>query len=92
MATQVREETVSDTQAHAAPGHTTTIIERRSGGSTMTAVILLLALIVAGYFGLQYLQQGQVRTDAIAGAADQVGDAAQQVGDAAQDAAQRVGR
>ncbi|MDM7955334.1 hypothetical protein [Blastomonas sp.] len=87
-----RTETVV-TEQPAAPTHThTTVIERRSGGgSGLMMALALLVLVVGGLIAWQFLQQGEVRTDAVAGAANQVGDAAQQVGDAAQDAAQKIG-
>lgn len=70
----------------------TTVVERRSGGgSGLMMAILLLILVVGGFFAWQFLQQGEVRTDAVAGAANEVGAAAQKVGDAAQDAAQKIG-
>lgn len=86
--TVVTEEPVATapTQTH------TTVIERKSGGgSGMMMAIMLLILVVGGFFAWQFMQQGEVRTDAVAGAAGKVGDAAQQVGDAAQDAAQKIG-
>lgn len=78
----------------AAPVHThTTVVERSSGGggSGLMMALLLLVLVVGGYFAYQFMQQGEVRTDAVAGAASEVGDAAQQVGNAAQEAAQKIG-
>lgn len=78
----------------AAPAQThTTVIERSSGGggSGLMMALVLLVLVVGGYFAYQFMQQGEVRTDAVAGAAAEVGDAAQQVGDAAQEAAQKIG-
>lgn len=89
-----RTETVVTEQPTAqAPAQThTTVIERRSGGgSGLMMAIVLLVLVVGGFFAWQFMKQGEVRTDAVAGAANQVGDAAQQVGDAAQDAAQKIG-
>lgn len=83
------------TEQPAAPAPTqthTTVIERRSGGgSGIMMALLLLVLVVGGFFAWQFMQQGEIQTDAVAGAAGKVGDAAQQVGDAAQDAAQKIG-
>ena len=83
--------TVTDRPVEPVQTHTT-VVERRSGsGSGLMMAILLLILVVGGFFAWQFLQQGEVRTDAVAGAANEVGAAAQKVGDAAQDAAQKIG-
>lgn len=83
--------TVTDRPVEPVQTHTT-VVERRSGdGSGLMMAILLLILVVGGFFAWQFLQQGEVRTDAVAGAANEVGTAAQKVGDAAQDAAQKIG-
>jgi uncharacterized protein HemX len=88
-----RETTTTVTDGPAEPVHThTTVVERRSGGgSGLMMALLLLVVLVGGFIAWQFVQQGEVRTDAVAGAANQVGEAAQQVGDAAQDAAQKIG-
>ncbi|WAC23281.1 hypothetical protein [Blastomonas sp. SL216] len=88
-----RETTTTVTERPVEPVHThTTVIERKSGGgSGIMMALLLLIVVVGGFFAWQFLQQGEVRTDAVAGAANEVGDAAQKVGDAAQDAAQKIG-
>lgn len=80
----------------AAPVHThTTVIERDTGGGRsgpgLMTLVLLAVLIVGAFFAFQFMKQGEVRTDAVAGAAGEVGAAAQKVGDAAQDAAQKIG-
>ncbi|WP_373487802.1 hypothetical protein [Blastomonas sp.] len=79
----------------AAPVQThTTVIERESsrGGPGIMTILLLVVLAVGAFFAFQFMQQGEVRTDAVAGAAGEVGEAAQKVGDAAQDAAQNLGQ
>lgn len=83
--------TVTDRPVEPVQTHTT-VVERRSGGSGLMMAILLLIVVVGGFFAWQFLQQGEVRTDAVAGAANEVGEAAQKVGDAAQDAAQKIGQ
>ncbi len=92
MAEPIQDETIV-TEHAAAPVQThTTVIERSSGGgSGIKMALLLLVLVVGGFFAYQFMKQGEVRTDAVSGAAAEVGDAAQQVGDAAQDAAQKIG-
>ncbi|WP_439491523.1 hypothetical protein [Blastomonas fulva] len=73
-----------------APAQThTTVIESRSGGGS--GIMMALVLVVGGFFAFQFMKQGEVRTDAVAGAAGEVGNAAQKVGDAAQEAAQKIG-
>jgi len=82
-------------QGGAAPApaqtHTTVIESRSGGGSGIMMALVLLVLVVGGFFAFQFMKQGEVRTDAVAGAAGEVGNAAQQVGDAAQEAAQKIG-
>lgn len=87
-----RTETVVTEQPVAPASTHTTVIERRSGGgSGLMMALVLLVLVVGGFIAWQFLQQGEVQTNAVTGAASKVGDAAQQVGDAAQDAAQKIG-
>lgn len=84
-------DTSNETKSDGEVTHHTTIIERdsksSSGSGMVMAVILLIAVVIGGVFAFQYLQQGQIETEAISEAAGSVGDAAEQVGDAAQDAA-----
>jgi len=89
MAEQMTETTTGRT-GEAGPTHTT-IIERRSGGSGwVIGLALILALVVAAILGSQYLQQQQVETNAISGAAESVGDAADSVGAAADKAGDAI--
>lgn len=83
--------TVTDRPVEPVQTHTTVVKRRSGGGSGLMMAILLLILVVGGFFAWQFMQQDEVRTDAVAGAAGEVGEAAQKVGDAAQDAAQKIG-
>jgi uncharacterized protein HemX len=73
-------------------GNRTTIIERKSGGTGLIIGLLLaLVLIIGfGYFLVTQNRNEEIRTDAVAGAAQQVGDAAQDAGRAVSDAADRA--
>lgn len=68
--------------------HTTTVIDRepRRGGGIGIGLILLVAIVVAAFFGFQFLANDKSQSGAITEAAQKVGNAAENVGDAAQEA------
>lgn len=100
MTDPIRTETSVERQPQADPAaapvstHTTVIERETVGGGRgpgLMTIVFLAVLLVGGLFAFQFMKQGEVRTDAVAGAAGEVGEAAQKVGDAAQDAAQKIG-
>ncbi len=54
-----------------------------SGGSWLVGIILLVALVVGGFFMMNYMEGRSAKDNAIVNAANSVGDAADNVGAAA---------
>lgn len=79
---------IHETRAPDGTTHTTTVIDRepRRGGGMGMGLIFLVAIIVAAFFGFQFLANDKAESGAITEAAQKVGDAAENVGDAAQEA------
>ncbi len=55
------------------------------GGSWLIGIILLVALVVGGYFAMEYMNGRSAKDNAIVNAANSVGKAADNVGEAAKD-------
>ena len=53
------------------------------GGSWLVGIILLVALVVGGFFMMNYMEGRSAKDNAIVNAANSVGDAADNVGAAA---------
>ena len=62
------------------------MVKDGSGGAWLIGIVLLIAVIVGGYFAMQYLDSNSAKNNAVSQAAHDVGKAANQVGNAAQDA------
>ena len=54
-----------------------------SGGSWLVGIVLLVALVIGGYFMINYMDGRSAKDNAIVNAANSVGDAADNVGAAA---------
>ena len=61
----------------------TIIKESGSGGSWLVGIVLLVALVVGGFFMMNYMEGRSAKDNAIVNAANSVGDAADNVGAAA---------
>ena len=79
---------IHETRAPDGTVHTTTVIDRepRRGGGMGVGLIVLAAILVAAFFGFQFLANDTAQSGAITEAAQKVGSAAEDVGDAAQKA------